>query len=163
MVDCRSPNAHVQFDPHENKQILEFLRKNGFEDHFIKMIELSQILDDLERTNTPRKMILGIHSVLKMDDDDHYLLCKKGSKGLCLIGKDGGAEIMAFAETNKFVDIENEEDIENVAVQGFSYHQENGSVGVASGQKGAGIRMDVIPRSLIDQLITEDEIYQEGD
>jgi len=159
VVDCRSPNAHLQFDPHENEQILEFLRKNGFEDHFIKMIELSQILDDLKRTKTPRKIILGTHSVLRQNDSDYNLLCKKGSKGLCLIGKDGGAEIMAFAETNKFIDIENERDVESVAIQGFSYHQENGSIGVASRLERSGIRMDVIPKSLIDYLITEEAIY----
>lgn len=158
VVDCRSLKAYLQFDPHENEQITAFLEENGFKVHSIRLIELSQILDDLKRTKTPSKIILGTHSVLKMGSE-HYLLCKEGSKGLCLIGRDGGAEIMAFAETNKFVDIEKKEDIEYVAVQGFSYSQENGSVRVASKAERTGIQMDVIPKSLIDYLITEKEIY----
>jgi translation initiation factor 2B subunit (eIF-2B alpha/beta/delta family) len=159
VVDCRSSEAYLQFEPHEHEQIFEFLRKNGFEAHSIRLIELSQILDDLGRTSTPRKIILGTHSVLKMDNGDHYLLCKKGTKGLCLIGKEGRAEIMAFAETNKFIDIENEEDIESFAVRGFSYQQENSSIGVASRLESSGIRMDVIAKSLIDHLITEEGIH----
>lgn len=156
VVDCRAPTALLQFDPHEDEQIIAFLRKNGFEDRSIRLTELSQILDDLGRTNTPRKIILGTHSVLKMDNGDYYLLCKEGSKGLCLIGRDGGAEIVAFAETNKFIDIKNEKDIESVAAEGFSGRQENGSVAIASGRARLGIRMDVIPKSLIDYLITEE-------
>lgn len=157
-VDCRPSDNYLQFYPHEDEQILEFLRENGFEDHYIKLIELSQILDDLGRTNTPRKIILGTHSVLKMDNGEHHLLCKKGCKGLCLIGRDGGAEIMAFAETSKFVDIEKKKDIDFDAVQGFSYRQENGSVGVTTNQKSLGIRMDVIPKSVINYLVTENGI-----
>ncbi len=158
-VDCRLSNAHLQFDPHENEQILEFLRKNEFKNNFIQLTQLSQILDDLGRTNTPRKIILGTHSVLKVVSEN-YLLCKEGSKGLFLIGRDGGAEILAFAETNKFFDIEKEEDIKSVAVNGFSYYQENGGVRVASSPERSGIQMDVIPNSLIDYLITEKNIYK---
>ena len=159
VVDSRSSNAHLQFDPHENEQVIAFLEENGFKVHSIRLIELSQILDDLGRTKTPRKIILGTHSVLRQNDSDYNLLCEKGCKALCLIGRDGGAEIMAFAETNKFIDIEKKEDIKSVAVQGFLCRQENGSVGVASGQERLGIRMDVIPKSVIDYLITEKGIY----
>lgn len=158
-VDCRSSYADLQLAPHEDEQMIKFLRENGFEDRYIKMIELSQILDDLERTDTPRKIILGTHSVLRMVNGDHYLLCKKGTKGLCLIGKDSGAEIMAFAETNKCINIKTDEDVRSVVDNGFSFSQVNGSVGVASGQKVSGIRMDVIPKSLIDCLVTEEDIY----
>ena len=66
-----------------------------------------------------------------------------------------------IAETNKFTDIKKKEDIDSVAVQGFSYRQENGSMGFASGRERLGIWMDVIPKSLIDYLITEKGIYQE--
>jgi len=161
VVDCRSSNARLQFDPHEDEQITAFLRENGFEDHSIKLNELSQILDDLGRTNTPRKIILGTHTVLKLENGDLYLLCKEGSKGLCLIGRDGGTKIMAFAETNKFFHVKEKKDVESAAVQGFSYHQENGTVGIATGQQSLGIKMDIIPKSLIDCLITEEKIYQE--
>ena len=160
VVDSRSSDSHLQFDPHENEQITAFLEENGFKVHSIRLIGLSQILDDLKRTKTLSKIMLGTHSVLNMGSE-HYLLCKEGSKGLCLIGRDGGAEIMAFAETNKFVDIEKKEDIEYFAVQGFSYSQENGSVKVASKVERTGIQMDVIPKSFIDYLITEEGIYQE--
>jgi translation initiation factor 2B subunit (eIF-2B alpha/beta/delta family) len=160
VVDCRSLEANLQFDPHENEQIIAFLEENGFKVHSIRLTELSQILDDLGRTKTPRKIMLGTHSVLRQNDGNHYLLCKRGSKGLCLIGRDGSVEIMAFAETNKFIDIENNKDVESVAVHGFSYHQENGNIGVASRLESSGIRMDVIPKSLIDYLITEENIYK---
>ena len=161
-VDSRSSNTYLQFDPHEDEQIIAFLRENGFEDRSIRLNELSQILEDLGRTKTPRKILIGTHSVLEIDNNgDYYILCEKGCKGLCLIGRDGGAEIIAFAETNKFVDLEKKEYIESVVAEGFTYRQENGSMGVASGRERLGIWMDVIPKSLIDYLITEKGIYQE--
>jgi translation initiation factor 2B subunit (eIF-2B alpha/beta/delta family) len=159
VVDSRASTAHLQFEPYEDEQMLAFLKQNGFDDHYIKLNELSKVLNDLHRTKTPCKIVLGTHSVVRMDNGDHYLLCKKGSRGLCLIGRDGGAQIMAFAETNKFTDLKKEEEIERVLAQGFSYVQMVGNARVAGEAERATTRMETITRSLIDHLVTENGIY----
>ncbi|MFC1781391.1 hypothetical protein ACFLZ8_03950, partial [Planctomycetota bacterium] len=159
VIDCRSSYENLQFDPHEDEQMIEILEKNNFNVQIIRLTGLSQILDDFVCTKTPTKIILGAHSVLRQSNNNYSLLCKKGSKDLSLIGREGGAEIMAFVETNKFFNVENEEDVKSVANYGFSYNQENSSIEIAREQERPATRMDIISKSLIDYLITEEKIY----
>ena len=158
IVDSHPSDTYLQFEPHEDEQISNLLNNLNFNYKYIKLNEVSLILQDLKRTNKKSKILLGTHSVLFFENDYH-LLCKKGCKILSLAGKDGGAEVFAFAETNKFTNIEENTDIHSVSDYGFSYNQDNGNIEIANHLQNSGIKMDLISKSYIDYLITEERIY----
>ena len=157
VVDTRPSTAHQQFEPHEDEQVLAFLKGNGFDGHYINLNKLSQVLKDLHRTKTPRKILLGTHSVVRMENGDRFLLCTEGEQRALPGWQRWGAQILAFAETNKFIDLK-EEEVESVVAQGFSYDQMRGSARAAGKAASATTQMDAITKSLIDYLITENGI-----
>jgi hypothetical protein len=145
----------VQLGPDENTRVKDLIGRLGFKRAmFLELASTAQALDELRRRQVPCKVLLGTHGVLKSKD----FLCKVGSHALASTAKEFGANIVAFAETTKFLtNGERDEDVANSDRLFSSKRSVRHPVMIDT--MWLTPLIDVVPKELIDLVVTEKGVF----
>lgn len=150
IVDCYKP-VSTPLGLDENKRIIECAQEHGFKEiRFLQLPSLAQALGELQWNKKPCKLLLGTHGVLKNGD----LLCKVGSYTLAATAKKFDTRVIAFAEEMKSL----KKGIPTQKIAGpeklftskeYKLRPEMSNVMYVEP------KMDLVPRSLVDIVVTE--------
>ena len=151
IVDCFEPIANGFLDT-ENTKMLNIIKDSGVDQkdiQFIQFYSFPHVLSNMAHHEN-KTLLLGTHGVLDSKD----LLCKVGSELLARCAVDYNVQVVAFAEKSKFLSPDiNEEEREtinnSVTLEENKWHPKLAIYCVEP-------KMDVVPKKLIDILITEE-------
>lgn len=158
IVDCyKALDGHQILD--ENKKITEVVKGLGFSRYkFLQLPSLAEALGELKRKKVPCKLLLGTHG--RLNDGD--LLCQVGTHIVAATAKRFGVEVIAFCDTMKFlVDSVKDEEIATPEKL-FSSEDEKMHPQLVNVPYVAP-KMDRLPRSLLDFVVTEEGVFTTED
>lgn len=153
----RPTEVHLRVN--ENEIITSLVDQLGFgEVKFISMAAVAHVLAELEQANVPCRVLLGTHGVLKNGD----FLCKVGSYTVGSIAKGFDCAVTVFADKNKV--LKNGESNKCVGEpETLLSQREYGLHPETSNIIRVAPKMDIVPRKLVDFVVTEEGVFSTKD
>ena len=157
IVDYHEPTGNVQVGPSENQKMTTFANKLDFDRvTFLHLAAVPQALNDLRRKNIACKVLMGTRGVLTSKD----FLCKVGSYILVSTAKKFGAQVIAFADTKKFL-VDGKSDDDVAACERFFLLKKMRKRDATMIETMCLTpTIDLVPKELVDLVVTEDGVFE---
>ena len=150
IVDCHNPTGKTGVGLDANERITDLALNLGFKVYFVDLPDLAQVLQGLKRDRVSCKLVLGTHGVLENGD----FACKTGTHILAITAGAFGAQVLAFAESKKFL-ANGENDIDVLSPQKLLSSKDSKIQLGTTKVRCLTAELDIVPCSLVDAVVTE--------